>query len=148
MTNTTTTTSARLRILADLIEAHPDLPPPYISACSSGSSVDADWFLHTRGLELADQKATAARVVSILGGQWDKTEDGDRFSFTQTRGGIIMRVWVARDAVCERVVTGSHEVTVPATPAKSAVPAQPAVTHQVEDVKWVCSSLLAGPVSS
>jgi hypothetical protein len=46
----------------------------------------------------------------------------------------------ARDAVCERIVTGTHEVTVPAQPA---IRAKKATTTVVEDVEWVCGSLLS-----
>jgi len=78
--------------------------------------------------------------VTTLGGEWDKNQWGERFDFTQVRGGLNLNVTVARDAVCERVVTGSHEVTVPASAATAAVPGH---TTTVEDIKWVCGSLLA-----
>lgn len=148
-TDTTTTISTQLRALADLIDAHPDLPAPYATAYSTGH-VDAHWYLHLHELEkyLPAQKAAAAAIVRDLGGQWDKEESGNDFRFTQKREGLTLEVVVNRAAVCERVVTGTHEVTVPATPARSALPAQPAHTTTVEDVQWVCSSLLAEPAAS
>lgn len=142
-TETITTTSDQLRALADLIDAHPDLPAPYITAYSNGGGVHAKWYLHLHGLDLPGQKTTAAQIVRILGGQWDKAEDGDRFNFASFRHGLSLEVVVNRAAVCERVVTGTHEVTVPATPAQPAQDALPERTEQVENVTWVCSSLLA-----
>ena len=132
-----------LRDVADLLDAHPDLPEPYTSVYSSGS-VDVQWYLEIHGLDLAGQKATAAKIVSDLGGKWDKTEIVDgRLDFEQSRDGIHLRIAVARDAVCERVVIGTHEVTVPAAPARPAMEAEPEKTITIEDVKWICSPLLA-----
>lgn len=143
-TDRTASTPTRLRLLADMIEAHPDLPPPYISAYSSGT-VDAHWYLHINGGEkdLPAQKTTAARIVSDLGGQWDKSEDSDTFRLTQNRDGISLKVAVSRAAVCERVVIGTHDVTVSATPAVPASPGVPESVQTIEDVEWRCSSLLA-----
>jgi len=146
-TTTTATVSENLRVLADLIEAHPDLPLPYVTAYSSGQT-EAAWYLHILDLQgdLPEQKAVAARIVSTLGGKWAKHEDGDCFRFTQRRwDGLVLQVTVNRAAVCERVVTGTHEVTMPATDAR---PAEPERVETVEDVTWVCSSLLAEPVAS
>jgi hypothetical protein len=150
MTAIVTTTSAKLRAIADLMDAHPELPQPYISAYSTGG-VEANWFLYLHGLskDLSGQKAAAAQLVSTLGGQWAKTEDDDRFTFTQTcDDGLSLSVTVHRAAVCERVVVGSHEVTIPATPAIPKQAARPERTETIEDVKWVCSSLLADQVAA
>ena len=148
MTDTRTAYTAGLRAVADLIDAHPDLPEPYTSVYSSGS-VDVQWYLEIHGLDLAGQKATAAKIVSDLGGKWDKTEIVDgRLDFEQSRDGIHLRIAVARDAVCERVVIGTHEVTVPATLAMPARPATAEHVKTVEDVQWVCSSLLAESVTA
>ncbi|HEY8664437.1 MAG TPA: hypothetical protein VIL68_12555, partial [Propionibacteriaceae bacterium] len=73
----------------------------------------------------------------------DKSEGGDDFRLTQVNpGGVSFHVVVHRAAVCERVVTGTHEVTMTATAAR---PAEPERVETVEDVTWVCSSLLAEP---
>jgi len=141
-TDTIVSTGTKLRALADLIDNHPDLPVPYITGYSSGD-MQASWYLHVHGIDLPNQKTTAARIVRTLGGQWDKTQDDDQFSFTQDRDGLSLTVIVNRAAVCERVVTGTHEVTVPATPAQPAQEALPERTERVEDIQWVCSSLLA-----
>lgn len=147
-TDTRTAYTQGLRQLADLVDAHPDLPQPYTTAYSTGD-VQACWFLHLHGLkeDLSGQKAAAAQIVKVLGGQWDKAERSDDvFILTQSRDGIRLSVQVNRAAVCERVVTGSREVTVPATPAIPKQAARPERTETVEDVTWVCSSLLAEPV--
>lgn len=131
----------RLRSLANLIDDYPDLPTPYVT--SFETHLDVHWYLHIHGMDLADQKATAARIVSDLGGKWDKTQDGERFNFTQTREGLTLEIAVARDAVCERVVVGTHKVTVPAIPAQPATRATTERVETVEDVEWVCGSLLS-----
>ena len=149
-TATTTTVSENLRVLADLIEAHPELPPPYVTAYGSSAEVEANWYLHINGFAggLPGEKAAAALIVSTLGGKWDKSEGGDDFRLTQVNpGGVSFHVVVHRAAVCERVVTGSHEVTMPATDAMPARPAEPGHVETVEDFTWVCSSLLE-PVAS
>ena len=147
MTDTRTAYTAGLRAVADLIDAHPDLPEPYTSIYSSGN-IDVQWYLHIQNLNLAEQKTAAAKIVSDLGGKWDKRElvEG-RLDFEQTlANGVHLTLTVARDAVCERVVIGTHEVTVPATPARPATEAEPERTTTVEDVKWFCGSLLAESV--
>jgi len=146
-TETITSTSTKLRVLADLIDAHPDLPQPYTTAYSSGE-VEARWYLHINDLQddLPGQKTTAAQIVSTLGGKWDKREspfDSTRYEFSQSRDGLSLEVTVNRAAMCERVVVGSHEVTVPATPAIPKQAARPERTETVEDVTWICSSLLS-----
>ena len=145
-TGTRTNYAAGLRAVADLIDAHPDLPEPYTSIYSSGH-VDVQWYLHIHDLDLTEQKTTAARIISALGGTWDKKEVVDgRLDFDQDRHGLRLKVAVARDAVCERVVLGTHQVIVPATPAMPARPATEERVETVEDVTWVCSSLLANEV--
>lgn len=149
---TTATVSARLRALADVLDAHPGLPDPYISASGSGSGkVEAHWYLHIHELneDLPGQKTAAAAIVRTFGGTWDKADRtyDNGFEFTQTRDGIELQVVVNREAVCERVVTGTHEVVVVAAkPAQPAMDALPEHVQVVEDVTWRCSSLLASDV--
>jgi hypothetical protein len=137
-----------LRAIADLIDAHPDLPQPYISAHSSSNTVEAKWYLHIWADDLTEQKATAAAIVSTLGGRWDKNERtyDDGLEFVQIRDGLSLEVVVNRAAVCERVVVGTHEVTVPAAPEVAARPSTAERVETVEDVQWICSSLLAESV--
>ena len=109
MTTNRASTPTRLRILADLIDAHPELPQPFISAFSSGS-IDAQWYLHHLGRTLTDQKAIASQVMSTLGGQWDQwdaTNDGDLARFSQVRGGMVLIVTVARAALTDTTQVAS-----------------------------------------
>lgn len=129
-----------LRAVADLIEAHPDLPLPLVNVYDyRPEQGDLDWFLMVNGRakDEADQKAIATAIIRALGGKWDKAPTGDDFRFRQTRGGLNFNVQVHREAVCERVVVGTESVTLP------AVEAQPARTETVEKVEWRCEPLLA-----
>lgn len=125
-----------LRQAADLLEQHPNLPRPYITGHRSGR-VELNWFLNGRD-ELDRQKESASEIVRTIGGTWSKnTDTGLGFSFTQTRGLLEFFVSVDRSAVCERVVVGTEERTIP------AVEAQPERTEIVEKVEWRCQSLLS-----
>ena len=143
MTSSTTQPNA-LYAAADLLAAHPGLPKPYVTcgAYSDGRPyIDVQWFLTIDHDDLTEQKAAAARIVRAIGGHWEKKESGEQFNFLRDHGPLSLRVQVSRPAVCERVVTGT-------TTVKRVVPAQEAVdahtvTETVEDVEWVCGSLLA-----
>jgi len=145
MTDTIATTltalTGNLHLLADLL-ADNDLPfLPYVSSSYDGT-ITAHWFVQNHTDDLPEQKTMAAALVRALGGKWDKAEaltEGD-YTFTQTTQGVSLIVTVERAAVCRRVVVGTHEVTVPATPAQSAEPER---VETVEDVTWECGSLLA-----
>jgi hypothetical protein len=148
---TTISTVTVLRNFADLLDAHPDLPAPYISIMSGGRTADAHWYLHINDHSLDEQKATAAQIVRILGGKWDKKDRfyNDALEFNQVRGRLTLQVVVTRAAICERVVIGTREVMIEAVPARPATKAAPGRVEVVEDVEWVCSSLLASePVSA
>jgi hypothetical protein len=142
MTSTDSTTDPRtaytagLRQLADLLDSTPDLPLP--------ATDSFDWFLFGSGLTEAEQKAEATRLVRLLPGKQDKWETGSLFRFRGYLGGLRTQVIVDRDAVCERVVTGTREVIreVPDPEALAAVPTK-VVTETVEDVRWECRPLLA-----
>lgn len=132
-----------LRQAADLLVAHPDLPPPYITTSShGGASADLAWILmlHAdRGL--VEQKAVALQIIRTVGGKWEKLTYGDDFTFGQQRGPLRLEVVVKREAVCERVVTGTETVTIP------AVAANPERTEEREVVEWRCEPVLAEAVS-
>jgi len=136
MTDIRTEYTEGLYALVDLLNNNPDLPLPFVYG---SGPLSASWYLHINGMDLIEQKAAAASIVTTLGGKWDKAQWDERFDFNQDRDGLKLGIVVARDAVCERVVTGTHEVIVPATAATAAVPGH---VETVEDVKWVCGSLL------
>lgn len=128
------TMSETLRAVAELIDLHSDLPTPYVVVHSSGSA-SATWGL-SYGLDRADQPAEAARIIKAIGGTWvkDFEWDHDRADFHQTRDGIELRIVLERSAVCERIVTGSQVVT---------IPAQDERVETVETVEWRCMPLLS-----
>ncbi len=88
------------------------------------------------------QKAVTAQIVRLIGGHWNKRDNIDTLILTRvTDDDQILRfeIWVPRNAVCEQVVVGTREVTIP---AQRAVPGQPERV-QVEDViEWRCGSIL------
>ena len=135
MRDTRTAYTTGLRQLADLLDTNPDLPIPF-----TGSDDMAPISIHSLGYGDDDPKATLATIARLLPGTVTKEVDSSYYRINGTLSGLHVQATAYRDAVCERVVTGTREVTVPATPA---TPAQPEHTQTVEDVEWVCGSLLA-----
>lgn len=135
------TTPTRLRTVADILEQHPNLPAPSVSFYQSGN-VSVHWYLclDSYGMVENMQKHYAAEIVRALGGKWNKEESGDDFRFAQQRDGIDYTILVKRSAVCERIVVGTETVTVPAMPAREALPAR---IETREVVEWRCEPLLA-----
>lgn len=130
---------AGIRELADWLESHPEIPIPY---ALSGHSEYGYTLVHARHGEA--QAAVIAAVARALPGKVTKdVYDHDRmFDITgRLPGGIYVKAIADRDEVCERVVTGTREVTeeVPDPTAPKLT-----VTRTVEDVEWVCGSILAG----
>jgi hypothetical protein len=134
------TMTQNLHAMADILAEVPN--PPYVTTSTYDGSVQAAWFLmHDPNRE--GQKSTAAAVIRAIGGHWDKTDlYSDQMVWNQTRDGLRFHVAVLREAVCERIVTGTHMVTIPAVEAK------PERTETVETVEWRCLPLLPGEASS
>jgi hypothetical protein len=85
-----------------------------------------------------EQPATARELMRALGGgTYAKNADTDTLHLSGMCGGVPVRIWLSRDAVCERVVVGTETVELP---AQEALPAR---TETRERVEWVCSPLLA-----
>ena len=137
----TSTIVERLRVVADLIASHTDLPTPSVFAYSHGT-VDVSWQLMHDDETKDDQRAAALRIRRAIGGQWNKNPWGDRFDFERDYDGIKLQIYANREQVCERRVVGTETVTVP------AVDAQPERTETREIVEWDCVSLLAESVSA
>ncbi len=124
--------AANLRAVADLLDAHPDLPNCYITAHGSTGAVRVDW------QAWCTDKAAAALVVSTIPGTWERDElFDDEARWIQQRDGVSLIVTISRELVCERRVVGTETVTIP------AVEAQPERTEVREIVEWDCGSLLA-----
>jgi len=125
-----------LRQLADILDANPDLPLPYTGDLSS-----LNWIEVSReNDEIRDSARLFARLIP---GTITKTPRDDVVDLIGHIAGLKVCFIAAREAVCTRVVTGTHEVTTPATPAMPATEPQPERTETVEDFEWICSPLLA-----
>ena len=123
---------AGLRALADLLAQHDDLPLPL----DGQEHTSIGWNL----LSDTDARDAAAEVIRSVGGSWDKVPIGTQMHYRRKLHGLHLHVVVTREAVCERVVTGTETVTrlVPAPDAPMVE-----VTETVETVEWVCQPLLA-----
>lgn len=130
------TLTSNLRAIAELLD-DVELPhEPYITNSVTGV-VTAHWYL-MHDTDEPGQKSAAAAIIRTVGGHWDKTDRYDgQIAWQQERDGVVFHVAVTREAVCERVVTGTKKITVP------AVEAQPERVETVEDVEWRCMPLLA-----
>lgn len=132
--------------LALLVEQHPEIPLPF--ELSHGLGVNFFSGDHDRDraeLLVAARAVPGEAKKRVWGG------DGDTAYFTLdcTVGSIPLTFTAYRNAVCERVVTGTREVTetVPDPEALEAVPTIE-VTKTVEDIEWVCAPLNRNRVAS
>ena len=131
-----------LRTLADMIAAYPELLPQLRYTLGTSGYMT---FPMMPGSDQAADLATIARAALRLGGTVKKEVRGDAFDLIIRLGPVGAKFIACRDEVCERVVTGTREVTeeVPDPDALAAVP-KVAVTKTVEDVEWICRPLLGG----
>lgn len=122
-----------LRVLADMLAANPAVAAELWFALSNIQD-----FLDTR-----DEVARFARAALRAGATVDKHFSGERAGVVARFGPVHVTVTAGRDEVCERVITGTREVTeqVPDPEALKAVPLVE-VTRTVEDVEWRCRPLL------
>lgn len=134
---------ASIHQFADWLEAHPEVPIPYeLGGCSGTGNV----LIMTH--DLPDPKAVIADVARALPGKVTKETYGEgsraQLKLTGSVGHIKIEAIADRGLVCERVVTGTREVTeeVP-DPDKLAEVPTISVTTTVEDVEWRCAPLLA-----
>lgn len=132
---------AGLRALADVLEQHAEVPLPY-----GGSSTSMTiYFLGGKAPRTA-MAATARAFPCNWRKQTREYEDGRvaYFDMDSELHGLKVQLTAYREAVCERVVTGTREVTekVKDPDALAAVP-EVEVTKTVEDVEWRCHPLMA-----
>lgn len=135
MTDDRTGYTAGLRALADLLDAHPEVPLPY-----HGSTAPLT-IMHLSG---ADQRTKFLASVRAFPGHKTKEARDAYFDVEVMLHGLSVQITANRDAVCERVVTGTRVLyrDVPDPEALAAVPTT-TVTETVEDVRWDCRPLLA-----
>lgn len=127
-----------LRALADFIEKNP-VVAPWFDYSFKYAAVN----VHLSGDE-ASATADFARMAAKAGATVTKEVTDTFFHVFADFGGVKAKSLAYRANVCERVVTGTREVTktVPDPKALAAVP-EVQVTEMVEDVEWVCRPLLA-----
>ena len=116
---------ASLRKLADLYEAHPDLPAP----------ADLNVLVYCGADTPDEQRRNMARIARTL--RHALKEYDDYFNLTYPLGdGMKLQFYVPRETVCRRVVVGKRTI-----PAQAAQP-----EREVEEVEWVCdeAALLNG----
>lgn len=133
--------AAGLRVLAGILENHPEVPLPF------HGSVSPLTFHFLAGNGDRERMAAAARALPC---KWAKgTRDygelgGAYFDLSGDLAGLKVQLTAAREDVCERIVTGTRPVTelVKDPVLLDAVPLTE-VTRQVEDVTWRCRPVLA-----
>lgn len=129
--------TAGLRRLADILDAHPDVPLPY-----QGSATPMTFHF----LSAADPKGDLARMARVFPGPFAKDHRDTYFDLEGRLGGLRVKFTAYRAAVCERVVTAVDTVTETVPDPLVVVPLVE-VTREVERVEWVCSPLLAEAAS-
>lgn len=128
--------TAGLRLLADVLDRHPEVPLPY-----QGSRARLMIsFLSACG----DSKAELAAAARAFPGPFSKVANDEYFDLNGQLRGLRIQLVAYRDAVCERVVVGTDTVV-----KKVPDPAAPLVevVEEVDRVEWVCSPVLAAAVS-
>jgi hypothetical protein len=144
MSNTDNTTDPRaaytagLRQLADLLDAHPEVPLPYDGTLAP---ITIQHLFPVNGGTVRDEFLATVRAFP---GKREKDPNDTYFDVDVQLAGLHISVTTYREQVCKRVVTGTREVTreVPDPDALAAVPTK-TVTETVEDVRWECRPLLA-----
>jgi hypothetical protein len=127
-----------LRALADLLDAHPDLPLPY-----TGTGLSALNWIEVS----ADVQRSAAVFARVMPGTVEKSvsDNAGQFYLDFTLHGLSLRWIASRAEMCERIVVGKREVEIeePDPEALAQVPKVKRV-EVVEDVEWQCRPVLAG----
>lgn len=125
---------AGLRGLADLLEAHPEVPLP-----ANGQSFSPMQWVVTSA---DDQRADLAVIARALPGRVEKEarDDSPYFKLRGRIAGLHLTAYADRDEVCTATVVGEETVTrtVP-DPAAPMVE----VTETRNVVQWRCEPLMA-----
>lgn len=134
---------AALYELALLLEQNPKLPVPW--------ELTGHSHLNIHLMSSPDPRGDLATIVKILPGPIEKrvwSAGGASYFDAVAKIGVIeLQVGAYRDQVCERVVTGTREVTKTIPDPTVEVPVVE-VTETVEDVEWICGPLLAKAVTT
>ncbi|MEV4161437.1 hypothetical protein [Nonomuraea dietziae] len=129
-----------LRALADILEAHPEVPLPYDGSSPDYGRITFSDFLHSK-----DPRADMAATRRALGVPVAKSAREDYFDLHGNLHGLYFTLTAFRSDVCERVVVDRQEIDVE-VPDPEALALVPKVkrTEVVEQVEWRCSPLLTG----
>lgn len=127
---TNTEYAAGLRLLADMIDANPDVP---ISYPDRPLILFYAWNADT----LRAVGGAALRAGAVISKEYDDLGVQMKMHF----GKLVVSALASRSSVCERVVLGTREVTEEITD-----PDAPKVTRTrtEEIVEWVCAPGMAG----
>ncbi len=127
--NTATEYATGLRDLADWIEAHPEVSPElYKAEVNAFPNEDAE-----------NVKTWALAMSPCAKDYW--SESANLFTLRRKFGPVTLEATFNRSAVCERVVTGTEEVT-NLVPDPSVYVPLVEVTETREIVEWVCAPIL------
>jgi hypothetical protein len=130
-----------LRLLADILDDHPEVPLPYDGRVAPITI----HHLYASEAGRTIREEFQATIRAFPGTKTKNASDGGSyFDVDLDLHGLKVQISTLRDEVCERVVTGTREVTreVPDPQALAAVPTV-TVKETVEDVRWECRPLLA-----
>lgn len=135
-----------MREVCDWLEAHPEVPLPYIGAHVSGSPLPSlPIYLHKWNPNKPDVRTQMATIARAMGKATKSPGlvDGT-YIVWRAFDGVALYAQAERDEVCERIVVGTREVKdlVPDPERVAAVPLVE-VTKTIEDVEWRCGSILA-----
>lgn len=133
--------AAGLRALADMVDANPGLVE---REYEGGAGLIAAFDRMLVPVNKRSSVAALARAGLRAGAEVDKHVSDTYAGVDLHFGPAWLHVYADREEVCEKIVTGTREVTeeVPDPQALAAVPTV-TVTKTVEDVEWRCGSLLA-----
>lgn len=132
--------TAGLRQLANILDAHPEVPLPYEG---SGRMLSQRISFMFYGSD--DHRTAMAEARRALGVPVEKDDSvNGYFKLTGSLCGLYFELSTSRESVCERIVVGTREVETE-EPDPAAVATLPKVkrTVTVEDVEWRCAPLLA-----
>ncbi|WP_028924226.1 hypothetical protein [Pseudonocardia acaciae] len=133
-TSTNAEVADAFRRLADLVD-DVELPAVCLYFCL--------WCPDTRA-----ELAALARAALRRGARVDKEPAGEQvFRLVLRIGPLSVGALAARDAVCERVVVATREVTELVPDPEAPAPPMVERTRTEELVEWVCPPILAGGVA-
>lgn len=137
-----------LHQIADFLAEHPEVPLPAMGTYVTGNyEPTIHVYTQCQSGDDRDQRTILADIARAMGRAEKSTQH--EFAVWRRFAGVVFAAYAERNEVCERVVTGTREVTkeIPDPDALAAVPTV-SVTEVVEDVEWVCAPLMKPTTST